>query len=78
MHLSGLYAGGFAMNMAFYIARKDFRLHLRSSRFVLTLLLCLLLVPFTILTGTDNYFIRQTACQQGKAAADSALNSAYV
>ena len=66
------------MNMAFYIARKDFRLHLRSSRFVLTLLLCLLLVPFTILTGTDNYFIRQTACQQGKAAADSALNSAYV
>ena len=66
------------MNMIHFIALKDFKQHLRSSRFFLTLLLCLLFLPFTLLTGTDYYCARQTVCEQRQATADSALNNAYV
>lgn len=66
------------MNMIYSIALKDFKQHLRSSRFFLTLLLCILFLPFTLLTGTDYYCARQTVCEQRQAMADSALNNAYV
>ena len=66
------------MNMICSIALKDFKQHLRSSRFFLTLLLCLLFLPFTLLTGTDDYCARQTVCEQRQAMADSALNNTYV
>ena len=66
------------MNRIYAIALKDFRQHLRSSRFFLTLLLCLLFLPFTLLTGTDDYRTRQTVCEQRQAMADSLLNEAYV
>ena len=66
------------MNMIYSIALKDFKQHLRSSRFFLTLLLCLLFLPFTLLTGTDDYCARQTVCEQRQAMADSALNNTYV
>lgn len=66
------------MNMIYSIALKDFKQHLRSSRFFLTLLLCLLFLPFTLLTGTDYYCARQTVCEQRQAIADSTLKNAYV
>lgn len=66
------------MNMIYSIALKDFKQHLRSSRFFMTLLLCLLFLPFTLLTGTDYYCARQTVCEQRQATADSTLNNAYV
>lgn len=65
------------MKAAFHIARKEFRLHLRSSRFLLTMLLCLLFIPFILFTGTDNYFTRQNICQQREATADSLLKNTY-
>lgn len=40
---------------ALLIARKDFLLNVRSVRFVICMLLCLLFVPFAIITGTDNF-----------------------
>lgn len=66
------------MNMIYSIALKDFMQHLRSSRFFLTMLLCLLFLPFTLLTGTDYYCARQTVHQQRQAMADSTLKNAYV
>lgn len=65
------------MKTAFHIARKEFVLHLRSPRFLLTMLLCLLFMPFITLTGTDNYLTRQNVCQQREITVDSLLKKTY-
>jgi ABC-type transport system involved in multi-copper enzyme maturation permease subunit len=41
--------------MIFLIAKKDFLLNLISARFVIGFLLCLVIIPFTVIISVDNY-----------------------
>jgi len=41
--------------MIWHIAKKDFLLNIISARFIVGFLLCLILVPFTIMVGIDEY-----------------------
>ena len=44
--------------MIFLIAKKDFLLNLISVRFVIGFLLCLVIIPFTVVVSVDNYLSR--------------------
>ena len=52
--------------MIWYIAKKEFRLNLLSARFVIALLLCLLLVPVTMIVSVDNFKNQYRAYQVAK------------
>ena len=41
--------------MTWLIAKKDFLLNLISARFMIGFLLCLVIIPFTVIVGVDNY-----------------------
>ena len=41
--------------MLWLIAKKDFLLNLLSARFVIGFLLCLVIIPFTVIVSVDNY-----------------------
>ena len=41
--------------MIFLIAKKDFLLNLISARFIIGFLLCLVIIPFTVIVSVDNY-----------------------
>ena len=41
--------------MIFLIAKKDFLLNLISARFIIGFLLCLVIIPFTVVVSVDNY-----------------------
>jgi len=56
--------------MIFSIAKKDFLLNLVSSRFVIGFLLCLFLIPFTLLVNIDDYSEQLRVYTLDKAQAD--------
>lgn len=66
------------MKTACYIARHNCLLLLRSVRFGVALLLCLVFVPISVLDGTDDYHVRQAEYERAVAANDSVLRSAHV
>ena len=41
--------------MIWLIAKKDFLLNLLSVRFIIGFVLCLLVIPFTVIVSVDNY-----------------------
>lgn len=66
------------MKSILYIAWKDFRLHLRSARFLVAMLFCFCFVPFVILTATEEYRQRRSDSLYGELVADSLLRHTYV
>ena len=44
--------------MLWLIAKKEFLLNLISARFITSFLLCLVIIPFTLIIGVDNYLNR--------------------
>ena len=66
------------MKTVCYIARHNCLLLLRSVRFGVALLLCLVFVPISVLDGTDDYHARQAEYIRAVAANDSVLQSAHV
>ena len=66
------------MKTVCYIARHNCLLLLRSVRFGVALLLCLVFVPISVLDGTDDYQARQAEYVRAVAANDSVLQSAHV
>lgn len=61
------------MTPALLIACKDFRLNLRSMRFFVGFLLCLLFVPFVMTTGIDDFRMQCSIHKDLTARADSLL-----
>jgi ABC-type transport system involved in multi-copper enzyme maturation permease subunit len=61
--------------MIWHIAKKEFRLNLLSARFVIALLLCLLLVPVTMIVSVDNFKNQYRAYQVAKDGAEKEQNS---
>ena len=41
--------------MIWLIAKKDFLLNLLSVRFIIGFVLCLLVIPFTVIVSVENY-----------------------
>lgn len=66
------------MKDALLIACKDLRLNIRSVRFGVGFLLCLLFVPFVMVTGVDDYRMQCKTYHQLTLRADSLLNHTYV
>lgn len=66
------------MKTVCYIARRNCLLLLRSVRFGVALLLCLVFVPISVLDGTDDYQARQAEYIRAVTANDSVLRSAHV
>jgi len=64
--------------MIFKIALKDFLTNLLSSRFVIGLLLCLVLIPFSILISVNNYQSRVAQYRIDREAADKAVKEVRV
>jgi ABC-type transport system involved in multi-copper enzyme maturation permease subunit len=56
--------------MIWRIAKKEFLLNLISARFVIALLLCLLLIPVTMIVSVDNYKNQVRAYQVAKEGAE--------
>lgn len=56
--------------MIWHIAKKEFYLNLISTRFVIALLLCLLLIPVTMIVSVDNYKIQCRAYETAKNNAE--------
>jgi ABC-type transport system involved in multi-copper enzyme maturation permease subunit len=56
--------------MIWHIAKKEFLLNLISSRFNIALLLCLLLIPVTMIVSVDNYRNQARAFEVAKESAD--------
>lgn len=66
------------MKTALLIARKDLLLNIRSIRFFVGFLLCLLFVPFVMVTGVDDYRMQCKVHRELSLHADSLLNHSYV
>lgn len=66
------------MKTIFLIARKDLRLNIRSVRFLICMAVCLLFVPFTVITGTDNYLQQTEIYQKLEQEAEENLHSQHV
>ena len=58
--------------MVFHLARKEFLNNLVSARFVIGFLLCLVLIPFSILINIDDYRDRLGQYRIDRAAAEKA------
>lgn len=61
------------MNSALLIACKELRLNLRSARFFVGFLLCLLFVPFVMTIGIDDYRMQRSIHKDLTTRADSIL-----
>ena len=51
------------MRNVWIFARKEFLLNVRSSRFVVGLLLCLVIVLFTMIVSVSDYQIQKEVCE---------------
>jgi ABC-type transport system involved in multi-copper enzyme maturation, permease component len=64
--------------MIWLIAKKDFLLNLLSVRFVIGFLLCLFVIPFTLIVSTDNYLNRVRIFKIEQERADNQLKDTRV
>ena len=64
--------------MVFEIARKDFLTNLVSPRFVIGFVLCLVLIPFSILVSVSNYRDRGAQYRIDRAAAEKEVREVRV
>lgn len=54
------------MRNIWIFAWKEFRLNIRSARFAIGLLLCLVIVPFTMMVGIGDYQIQKEVCGRAR------------
>lgn len=64
--------------MIWLIAKKDFLLNLLSVRFVIGFVLCLLVIPFTVIVSVEDYQNRVRVCKVEQEAADKEMKEQYV
>jgi len=64
--------------MVYQIARKDFLNNLLSARFIIGFMLCLVLIPFSILINIDDYRDQTNQCRLDRAAADKNIKEVRV
>jgi len=64
--------------MIWLIAKKDFLLNLLSVRFIIGFVLCLLVIPFTIIVSVDNYENQVRVYKIEQAQADRELKESRV
>ncbi|MCX6563325.1 MAG: ABC transporter permease subunit [Candidatus Aminicenantes bacterium] len=64
--------------MIFHIAKKEFLNNLLSARFVIGFLLCLVLIPFSILINVDDYRDQANQYRLDQAAAEKSLKEIRV
>ena len=64
--------------MIWLIAKKDFLLNLLSVRFIIGFVLCLLVIPFTIIVSVDNYENQVRVYKIEQAQADKELKESRV
>lgn len=64
--------------MVYQIARKDFLNNLLSARFVIGFILCLVLIPFSILISIDDYREKDKLYQLDRDAAEKAVKQVRV
>ena len=64
--------------MIWLIAKKDFLLNLLSVRFIIGFVLCLLVIPFTIIVSVDNYENQVRVYKIEQAQADKELKECRV
>jgi ABC-type transport system involved in multi-copper enzyme maturation permease subunit len=64
--------------MILHIARKDFLTNLLSARFVIGFILCLVLIPFSILINVSNYRDRVVQYRLDRDATDKAVQEVRV
>ena len=66
------------MRNSWIFAWKEFRLNIRSARFAMGLLLCLVIVPFTMIVGIGDYRIQKEVCEAEARQAEEEINSCLV
>ncbi len=64
--------------MIWHIAKKDFLLNIISVRFIIGFLLCLLIIPFTIIVNIDDYKNQLRIYQTDRAEAEKNLKEVRV
>lgn len=64
--------------MIWLIAKKDFLLNLLSVRFIIGFVLCLLVIPFTVIVSVDNYQNQVRAYKIEQAQADKEMKECRV
>ena len=64
--------------MIWLIAKKDFLLNLLSVRFVIGFVLCLPVIPFTVIVGVEDYQNRVRVCKIEQEAADKEMKEQRV
>ncbi len=64
--------------MFWLIAKKDFLLNLMSARFIIGFLLCLVIIPFTLVVSVDNYLNRDRVYKIEQKQAQDKLESVRV
>lgn len=57
---------------------KEFQLNLRSARFTVGLLLCLVIVPFTMIVSVSDYRVQEMVCRSEAEQARTAMNTCFV
>jgi ABC-type transport system involved in multi-copper enzyme maturation permease subunit len=71
-----IYSGG--PEMVFQIAKKDFLNNLLSARFIIGFILCLFLIPFSILISIDDYREKDKLFQSDRDATEKAVKQVRV
>ena len=66
------------MRNIWIFAWKEFRLNIRSARFAIGLLLCLVIVPFTMMVGIGDYQIQKEVCEAEARQAEEEISSCLV
>ena len=64
--------------MLWLIAKKDFLLNLISARFITGFLLCLVIIPFTLIVSVDNYLNRDKIYKIEEKQAQDELDGVHV
>ena len=64
--------------MIWLIAKKDFLLNLLSVRFIIGFVLCLLVIPFTVIVSVDNYQNQVRVYKIEQAQADKEMKESRV
>ena len=64
--------------MILHIAKKDFLLNLISARFFIGFLLCLLIIPFTVVVNVENYLSQVQVYKVEKEKAEKEFNEVRV
>lgn len=57
---------------------KEFLLNLRSARFAVGMLLCLVIVPFTMIVSVSDYRVQEEVCRSETRQARMAMNNCFV